>query len=70
MTPFFINHNGLSESKLLDRRRHGIDRVVIDAGVVGIGSELGNFPRLHVHGRSPENSPNVPTFGKPILAPS
>jgi hypothetical protein len=47
-----IHHDRLAESELPQTGRHGIDRVVVAAGVPAIRLHVGQFPKLDFHASS------------------
>ena len=49
MTPLFVHHDGLAEAELAEAGRHGLDRLVVDAGVVLVGPDVVDVPQLDVH---------------------
>jgi hypothetical protein len=46
-----IHHNGLAESKFLNRCRHGIHGGIVLPGVVLVWGNLGQLPLLNFHGQ-------------------
>lgn len=49
--PIGVDDNGLSETKLLDAAGHGIDRIVVDAGVVRVRLDVCNASKFNLHVR-------------------
>jgi hypothetical protein len=48
-----VNDDRLAKAKLADRGGDGVDGVVVDTGILGIGLDIGELPQLDLHASAP-----------------
>ncbi len=50
---FGVDHDRLAEAELAERGRHGVNGVVVEAGVVGIRPDIGQLAKFGLHQSAP-----------------